>query len=424
MRILVALLCFSLGSFAETKTLTLRQAMDLALQQNPDVVLARLDQQKAGYQATIAGDPFSPKVVAGSGLAYTDGFPTSIEGNAPSIVELKTQWSLYNRPVHFQVEQAKESARGAGFDLQFRQQEVAYQVAGLFLDAQHAAQSLAAGKRQVETLTREKALIDARVQEGRALKIDADKAALDIRQAQHSVTLLTSQVNNAQMGLALALGMNASDRVQPSEETAQFQAPAPEEEAVRKALGESPELQKLKSNLLAKNLEIKGYRAYRQPQVDAVAQYSALAPYNNFKQYFQRFQINNAELGASIQIPILTGKAPKAYISKAESEAMAIQAEMTRTRGRIESDIRRAFEEVRNADDGLDLAREDLDLARSRVSLDLDLNAEGRLPQATLAQDQAAEDGKWIAFYDAQVASERARLSVLRVTGTLLEAVK
>ncbi len=38
--------------------MTLRQAIDLALQQNPDVVLARLDEQKARYQVAIEHAPF------------------------------------------------------------------------------------------------------------------------------------------------------------------------------------------------------------------------------------------------------------------------------------------------------------------------------------------------------------------------------
>jgi outer membrane protein TolC len=40
--------------YGETYTLTLRQAVDLALQQNPDLILARLDEQKAsGWRETL-----------------------------------------------------------------------------------------------------------------------------------------------------------------------------------------------------------------------------------------------------------------------------------------------------------------------------------------------------------------------------------
>ena len=57
MRTIMLMLC-GVTAFAETRTLTLRQALDLALQQNPDLVIARLDQERARFAVTIARDPF------------------------------------------------------------------------------------------------------------------------------------------------------------------------------------------------------------------------------------------------------------------------------------------------------------------------------------------------------------------------------
>ncbi len=70
----------------------------MALDQNPDVIVARLDAQKARAQVTIAHDPFTPKLFAGSGAAWTYGFPSSIDGNAPSIMQAKTVMSIFDRP--------------------------------------------------------------------------------------------------------------------------------------------------------------------------------------------------------------------------------------------------------------------------------------------------------------------------------------
>ena len=67
MRLLMLLSAISLA--AETRTLTLKQAVDLALEQNPDLVLARLDEVKANQAVRAARDPFIPKVYVGSGLA-------------------------------------------------------------------------------------------------------------------------------------------------------------------------------------------------------------------------------------------------------------------------------------------------------------------------------------------------------------------
>ena len=49
------ILCFTAAAaFAEVHPLTLRQAVDLALKTNPDLMLARLDEQKAQTAIRIA----------------------------------------------------------------------------------------------------------------------------------------------------------------------------------------------------------------------------------------------------------------------------------------------------------------------------------------------------------------------------------
>ena len=68
--------------------LTLKEAIEVALKQNPDVVLARLEEQRNAQNLTIQKDPFSPKVFAGSGGAWSSGYPQSIDGNPPSILAL------------------------------------------------------------------------------------------------------------------------------------------------------------------------------------------------------------------------------------------------------------------------------------------------------------------------------------------------
>src|SRR3954462_701173 len=107
----------------EVRVLTLRQAIDQALAQNPDLLLARLDAQKARQQVTITRDPFRPKVFAGSGAAWSTGFPSSIEGSAPSIVQARTQMAIFNRPQSYLTAQANEEVRGAGVDIERRQEE-------------------------------------------------------------------------------------------------------------------------------------------------------------------------------------------------------------------------------------------------------------------------------------------------------------
>src|SRR5690348_11716411 len=114
---------------AENHSLTLQQAIDRALTQNPEVIMARMDEIKANQAIRIAKDPFSPRVGGGSGLAYTNGFPLSIEGSAPSIFQAKAEQYLYNRPQSWAVAQAKENAKGAVYVTDEKRDEIVYRVA-------------------------------------------------------------------------------------------------------------------------------------------------------------------------------------------------------------------------------------------------------------------------------------------------------
>ncbi len=410
---------------AEVHTLTLHQAIDLAIRQSPDVLIARLEQQKARNQVRITKDPFTPKVIGGSGLAYTNGFPTSIEGTAPSIFEARTDMSLYNRPANFLVAAANENARGAEIRFQSRQDEAAYRTAALFFDAEQASRSLSVAAKQVESLETVAAVIQQRVAEGRELEIESKRATLNLLKARQRVQSLTMDVENAQSSLAIVLGFDPEDRVQPAaEERGPLKMPPSEEETVGRALASSRELRLLESQMQAKGLELRSYRAARLPQVGVVAQYSLLAKYNRYQDFFRQFQRNNGELGVFIQIPLLVGGAAKAYVSQSETDILKLRAQINQARGRISVDARKSYQDLRTAEMARDVARADLEVARDQLSIYLAQFDEGRLPLATVESARVTENDKWIAYYDAQHALETARLNVLRQTGELVAQLK
>src|SRR5437588_13042348 len=98
-------------------------------------MMARLDEQKAVQSVRVARDPFTPRVTVGSGLAYSNGFPMSIEGSAPSVVQARASEFIFNRPQSFAIAQAKEDARGASIAVTGKRDEVVYRVASMFRDA-------------------------------------------------------------------------------------------------------------------------------------------------------------------------------------------------------------------------------------------------------------------------------------------------
>jgi outer membrane protein len=417
------MLC-AVSAFAETRTLTLRQAIDLALQQNPDLVIARLDQERARYAVTIAHDPFQPKVFAGSGAAYPFGFPASINGSAPSIVEATTQMTIFDRPQTYQVAQAHENLRGAEIDVSKQQDEIAFRVASLYLDAEQAARTLEVAQRQTASTARVLGIVQTQATEGRVLDLEVKRAVLAVKRAELSVETLTEELANAETSLAVALGLAPGDHVHAAaEERAALVVPVTEEQSIEAALEANKDIRRLESNMQAKMLDVKGYKAQRLPKIDLIAQYELLGKYY-YQNYYQTFQRNSAQLGASFSVPLLAGKAAHAYISQDETDIAKIRVEIARTRAKISADLEHAFREVKHAEAVRDVARADLDLAREQVSVDLAQNEEGRLSTTVLEQARALENEKWLAYYDGQHQADRARLNVLHQTGTLLSALR
>jgi len=411
-------------AFAEVHPLTLRQAVDIALKENPDLMLARLDEQKAQAAVRIAKDPFVPKVYAGSGLAKVWGYPSSIEGAAPSIVQTRTDMSLFNRPKSYELARVRETAHGADLDTQSKSDQVAYQTATLYLEAEQMARSAQSLELEVESLKRVGATVGLQVEEGRKLPIENKRVAVDLARASQRFEALRGDLDYAEASLAVVLGYSAADRVQPrEEERAAFEVPATQEAAIELALQNSRDIRKLESALQAKGFEVKEAQAARLPVINLVAQYALFAK-TDYQQFFTHFQRNNAELGVSIQIPLLTGSASKGLGSQAQTDILELRTQLGQTRNRIQLDTEKSYGELKKATSAQEVARLDLDYARDQVSLLLAQLGEGRATQQQVDDARLAEQEKWIAFYDAQHLVENARLDVLRQTGTLQAALR
>jgi outer membrane protein TolC len=405
---------------AETHKLDLPAALRRAAEQAPDILLSRFDEINAQQAVNIARDPFLPKVVVGSGLAYTYGFPMSIEGSAPSIFQAKAIQSLVNRPQSYLVAKAKVEARGANLMVQQRRDEVLDRTARLFLDADRTARNLVVVNSQIQNLEQILDTSKARVEEGKALPLDARRAEINVQRARQRRRILESEQSQLQHSLAFVLGYESEDQVAPMvENTYDIPTPPDAATAVREALENSRELRKLQSDMQAKNLEIQANKASWLPQVDLVAQYGLFSRFNNLDDYFNRFQRNNALAGVSFKFPVIPGTAVKAQTVRAANEVNRLRLQVTNTRNRIELDARKLFEDLALHRDSRDLARQDLDLAHEQINVLLLQAEEGKASRRQVEEARFIEGEKWIAYWDAQHMFDRARVALVYATGSI-----
>lgn len=419
----LALLALSLN--AQTRTLTLRQAVDLALEQNPDLTLARLDQQKSALAVDAIAEPLLPRVYAGSGLAYTYGFPVSLDGSAPSIFQARAERSIYNAPARLATAQAKEQARSAAIGAESAREEVALRTALLFLDLERTVRSQSLLQRQVESLARIEAAVRLRVSEGRDLPIEGKRAAVNLARARQQLSSSGGAVSSLSQALAQALALPPATLIEPAmEERPAPTAPLSGDDLVREAVESSAGLRKLASDLKAQTLAARMSRAKRLPSVNLIAQYSLLGKFNNYEDFFRRFQRHNTQVGASIMFPLFANPQDLASASQADIEARKIRIQMDSLRARIEAGARDSLRKVADAEAFQEVARLDLEVAREQVSILLSLADEGRASLRQLEEARVAEQLKWSAYHQARYELERARFEALHQSSQLVAAIR
>jgi outer membrane protein len=424
-RITTLFVCTLAALQGETYTLTLRQAVDLALQQNPDLIAARLEEQKAAQVVKQAKDPFYPRLQLGSGAAYSSGYPLTIDGNPPSILQAHAVQSFFNRPKTYAVAEARENERTTLMDIDIKRDNVAFQTASLYLDAERTTHVSEIMARQIQEYEQINQVVSAQVAEGRKLDIEKRKALLYLARCKQRASQLSYDRAYLERSLAIILGYGPEDAVKTStsERTAP-DLPTSEQAAVDLALSNSKELKRLESVLIAKGYTVKAQHSTRLPQVDLVAQYALLTRYNFNFFSDARFSRHAGQIGISVQIPLLTGTAASALAQQAEIESIRLREEMKSARGRISLDARRSFEELRNVEAAEEVARLDLDVTREQLTVTLAQFGEGRANLTDIADLRTAESEKWIVFYEAQSSRERARLNVLKQTGSLVSSLR
>jgi len=404
--------------------MTLKQAVEIALKNNPDMILARLDEQRARASVRVARDPFEPKVYGGSGLAYTDGYPNTIEGSAPSIFQARTEMALFNRPKSYELAEARENARGALIDVAGKSDDVAYRTASLFLDAQQVLRNVQSLGEEVQALQRVGDAVKLRLDEGRELPLAFKRAELDLARARQRVEAAGADLTYSEESLAVVLGFTAGDRVEPaSDDRLTPDLPATEDATVASALENNREMRRIQSQMQAKTFEVRARGSERLPQVDLVAQYALFLKYD-YQQYFTKFQSNNGQLGVSIRLPLLIGSAPSGLQAEAEVDLAKLRTQVAEVRNRTVLETRKSYQDVKRAESARDFAKQDLEVAREQVRVLLDQLDEGRTTRQAVDESRMLEQEKWIAYYETQHAVEKAKLNLLRRTGAIQAALR
>jgi outer membrane protein TolC len=408
------------------RAITLKEVVRIALEQNPDVLLARLEEEKAKQAVVEARAPFTPQIGAGSGLAYTNGIPQSVEGSNPSVVRVVGQQFLYNKPQRAAIRQAGAMVTAAEHGSAGKQDEIAFHTAATYLDFERAWRLLKLAEERIESLRRIEEATGARVEEGRQIHLELSRQRLQRARAEQQAVDLRAQMDLLEATLRRDLNLPESVRLAPSPTNLTGMLPLPESKAQsrERAAANSPELKRLLASLRAKGFEMEAEKGARLPRVDLVAQYSLLARFNNYDQFFNDFQRHNFQIGMSFEVPLFTGKRISSRVGRVALETQELRLRREATESLVELEAERLYQQVEQAEGMMKLARMELDFARESLSVEMARMDEGRADLETVERARSGENQAWEAFYDSQYTVQKAKLNLLRQTGELVAALR
>ncbi|MGH9771908.1 MAG: TolC family protein, partial [Candidatus Acidiferrales bacterium] len=114
--------------------LTLRQAVTLALENSSDLRLARVQYTVALNEASVARSGFRPNFYAGSGAAYTSGYPSVPGGGLPSIFNLAYNQSILDLPGKGRLKADEDQAANAKLEIDRVKDDVIVRTAMAYLE--------------------------------------------------------------------------------------------------------------------------------------------------------------------------------------------------------------------------------------------------------------------------------------------------
>ena len=420
-KLLLAVLVLPTASLL-AEPVTLRQAVELALKHATGMSIAADEQQHAAASYRELRNSYIPQLNAGAGIGWSDGFPLSLEGAAPSLFNVNAQSALINPAL-------KDFIRAAQSDIVVSALQTKDQRNQVIQDTVLSYAELAGWEQRLshlhETMTAadqvEKAIAQ-RVKEGVDSEIDGSKARLSVARVRLRMAEASGSADVLREHLSRLIGLpSASIEIDPDSVPAlPVVKPEadPDTESLAKATDANPVVQAAVEHARAQYLRVKGEQRSLWPSIDFAAQYALLATYNNYDAYYTHFQPNNATVGVAIHLPFLN-LAQHERVKEAESEARKATKQAEAARNQVSEETLRLERSVTQLQDARDVAELEYEIAQSNVKA-----TRTRMESSTAtihdlgdAETQASE--RWIKVQDVTIELERSQVELLRATGDL-----
>ena len=420
------------ASCAVNRPVTLESAIEIALANSPDKMMALSRIRSADAAIQRAGAAFYPAVSVYT--EYTEGdapsaylfkaidqrkLPPNTNFNDPGKIEnfesgIQARINLFNGGRDLLRRRMAETGRT---EAELARQEVenglAASVISAYYNALAARRFIAIARESVTTVESQLRVMNVRFKAGGALK--SDILSLDVRlaEARESQVRAENHWKTALIALAEVMGVSPDPPI-PLKETSSLSVPVPAGymEGLTRALARRPELERVRQTVVRSRMALDMARAAYLPRVDLQGKY-----YLDDESMAYELDRDNWTVGLMVNWDLFTGFSRDAGIREAEAVLEERLSADRKTLLSIKADVKNAYFALDAAEARLKVA--DASVAAAEESLDL-VKAQYEGGSATITRYLEAELDRnrartraTAAFYD----REKARADLARAVG-------
>lgn len=368
------------GQQQPSPAITLRQAVDIALEKNPQRKAALAETRAASAdvkqakstllphamfsETATAGD--DPVFVFGSKLRQgrfgTPDFALNVLNNPTPLGNFSTRfggtWNLFDSLASWRsVNRAEREKDATHRQLERTDQEIVFRVADSYYTMLLARKQLEVAEQAMKTAEAILERSKNRVESG--IVVESDSLSAQVRLATRKQELIRAQNNLAMAGaqLNVAMGLSTQGDFEPADTLTERSLPAkPLEELEKQAIEMRPDLKGIDSEEAAQRESVSIAKSSFGPRVNAFAGWEADNP-----TLLAGGGGNNWLAGFEVQVDLFEGGAKQAELfrARATQEKVAATKEMATDEVRLE--VRRAYYDV-------DATRQQIEVARASIA--------------------------------------------------------
>lgn len=422
----------------ESPSITLQQAVSIAIEKNPQRKAALAEMRVAAAEIDAARSNVLPRISFSETATRSDD-PVYVFGSKlrqQRFTSVDFELNLLNTPLPYgnfatrfdgawtlfdsfatwhSIGRAREMKNAAAHQLDRTDQEIIFRVVNSYYGVLLAQKRLEVAEQSLNTA---QAILDRsknRYESGIVVQSDYLSSQVRLAMRKEESIRARNDLAFARAQLATAMGLPAATELNPAETLAEKSFPVVSiEEAEKHAEQMRPDLSALRSQESAQEQSVAIAKSSFGPRVSAFADWEADNP-----AFVAAGGGNNWSAGLQLQVDLFAGGAKRAELSRQRALQDNISAEKETAANEIRLEVRRAYYDFDSARQQIDVAR--ASAAESQEGLRINQNRYGS-GLATITDLLAAEDATRLSqmdYWQAVYRYHTSYASLQLATGTL-----